>query len=526
LHVDENFASKIQSTVRVHSANTESNEETLSLEEKDDKEPSNTSSDNLLAPHPSFLTEKITELEGEIWHQFLASLKGYLHHLYDKKGFQDQLERDVKLWRDTFEADNAQYAVSRSDDAGSSFHRAKRGKTRSKERRPPSTSLTHRRLGILKRIFILMRYSEVLFRAEKSTEWCKWSEQNWPIAALLSHGGRVIIQLPPVASLQEQHEFWTWLMTGDEKGNLTECVSVRRTGQDAYEEGKVVFRRMGSTHSVASIRPSLVKRILTEMDDDESNLSTESKRTRTLEQATKITVREDTSITTTSTETSNPSHASASNNTWSWMKNWITTDESSHQSGNSSSSQEIVTEEVIKQSAEGYLLHVPGTSCRKLVRETKTWGFSMRDSKYFSFNEEYILQHHRHWGMNIALGGDGNMSLSRKLIKANGTHGHVYFYYQSPDVDRYGAVMIGVEGSEYGHYDVTGCYHGLSAKSAPFSPTFGYKWHAKHEPSLKKHKGPDKYNSMLIDLTSTGWKFLKDKIWREEIPGETCSVEE
>jgi hypothetical protein len=65
-------------------------------------------------------------------------------------------------------------------------------------------------------------------------------------------------------------------------------------------------------------------------------------------------------------------------------------------------------------------------------------------------SKEYVLEHHRHWGMNIPLGGHGRESLLGETISANGEHGHVYFYYMSGAEGRNGGVLIGVEGSEYG----------------------------------------------------------------------------
>lgn len=88
--------------------------------------------------------------------------------------------------------------------------------------------------------------------------------------------------------------------------------------------------------------------------------------------------------------------------------------------------------------------------------------------------------------------------------------------------------MIGLEGSEWGKFDQVGNQHNISAKSTIHSPTWGYKWWKKDKsiPSLESLGGPDKYNSMLIDLTKSGWTYLIEltKSWKNEMVGET-SVE-
>ena len=76
-----------------------------------------------------------------------------------------------------------------------------------------------------------------------------------------------------------------------------------------------------------------------------------------------------------------------------------------------------------------------------------------------------------------------------------------------------------MEGSEYSKYDQSGGYHSLSAKSPHFSPTFGYKWRGKDgHNDLSSAASPDKYNSLLVDLTG-GWKFLIEKFeneWKDD----------
>jgi hypothetical protein len=200
----------------------------------------------------------------------------------------------------------------------------------------------------------------------------------------------------------------------------------------------------------------------------------------------------------------------------------------------------------------------------KVLQETRPIGFTLRNTKMFA-SDEFILTKHRHWGMNIAMGGHGCYSMTNELVSANGEHGHMYMYYQSPASRRNGGLLIGVEGSEYNKFDQSGHVHSLKADSSRFSPTYGYKWI--HKPK-KKHKksdskkaesssseeeddispkmiqqdmfsennapafqdlsscgGPPKMNGIIVDL-SAGWRFLQEKVneWDDDMVMETSKL--
>lgn len=125
--------------------------------------------------------------------------------------------------------------------------------------------------------------------------------------------------------------------------------------------------------------------------------------------------------------------------------------------------------------------------------------------------------------MNIPLGGFGNKSIGPfpDVISLNGSFGHVYFYYMSPSPDRPGGIMVGVEGSEFGKRDQSGNLHTLSAKSPTIGVTNGYKWRGKQY-SLQLIGGPDKYDSLIVDLCSTGWNFLVNSEWQDSMLFETA----
>lgn len=52
-----------------------------------------------------------------------------------------------------------------------------------------------------------------------------------------------------------------------------------------------------------------------------------------------------------------------------------------------------------------------------------------------------MLLNFKDWGMNLPIGGAENRSLTGKKIEANGEHGHMYIYYQSPKKGRFGGLL-------------------------------------------------------------------------------------
>jgi hypothetical protein len=116
-----------------------------------------------------------------------------------------------------------------------------------------------------------------------------------------------------------------------------------------------------------------------------------------------------------------------------------------------------------------------------------------------------------------------NSRTTVKCVRADGSNGHVYFYRMPSTETTFGGIMVGLEGSEWGKKDAVGGYHGMSAKSTPYSLTYGYKWHSKEHIDLSSVKGPGKYDCMYIDLSS-GWEFLVDAYaynWRDEYVTQT-----
>jgi hypothetical protein len=342
-----------------------------------------------------------------------------------QEGFDAQIERDVRMWQATF---------SNSD----------------------NNVLERRRNDVLSRIFLILKFGKLLYRSNTSdnSSWNYWKDAQLPIATALSHGSRILIQLPRAQSTSNNklgsfkslfqlkstseeeegeydHSFWTWLITGTISGNLSHYVSTASSGDAALEEQKIIFKRLAATHSI--------KYAKTVSSTDPSTTTT-------------ITLSD-------------------------------------------------------------------GTKKQKYIYEVKEKiGLNARNTKVFAV-KEHVLHHHRHWGMNIACGGSGNMN-EQTRVESNGEHGHVYLYYMAPSLHRHGGIMIGIEGSEYGKQDQSGTSHTLQASSPEVGVTGGMKW------SRLKQLGiasiPDKYDSMFVDLAD-GWKFLLNKQFNQDIIRETSN---
>jgi putative RNase toxin 11 of polymorphic toxin system len=83
----------------------------------------------------------------------------------------------------------------------------------------------------------------------------------------------------------------------------------------------------------------------------------------------------------------------------------------------------------------------------------------------------------RHYYKNVALGGVGNFNpFSGVKIDKDGSHGHLYVNYRSPQYKRFGCILLGVEGSAPGMDNQYGKVHDANAIKGEFSATGGRKW--------------------------------------------------
>lgn len=101
----------------------------------------------------------------------------------------------------------------------------------------------------------------------------------------------------------------------------------------------------------------------------------------------------------------------------------------------------------------------------------------LKEDKGLSTAAKELTKRSKHLGINLPLFGHGKVHPhSRRLVSANGEHGHLYIYYRPGQDNIPGGLLIGCEGSEAGKSDQYGHKHDARALSAPISPTSGMKW--------------------------------------------------
>lgn len=71
--------------------------------------------------------------------------------------------------------------------------------------------------GLLKRIFQTLWYGDLIAKSSMGN-YVSYSDTGYPIAMALSHGGRVMIELPPDAN-NGGHTYWNWLWGGANVAN-------------------------------------------------------------------------------------------------------------------------------------------------------------------------------------------------------------------------------------------------------------------------------------------------------------------
>ncbi|MCW2573515.1 MAG: uncharacterized protein JWO88_3573 [Frankiales bacterium] len=113
-----------------------------------------------------------------------------------------------------------------------------------------------------------------------------------------------------------------------------------------------------------------------------------------------------------------------------------------------------------------------------LMRDHHMW-FTEEKAKggshHLSNARDALMGRHAH--KNVALGGVGKLNpySGVKVDKAGG-HGHLYVNYRAPQYKRFGAILLGVEGSAPGSSNQYGKVHDANAVKGEFSATGGEKW--------------------------------------------------
>ena len=72
----------------------------------------------------------------------------------------------------------------------------------------------------------------------------------------------------------------------------------------------------------------------------------------------------------------------------------------------------------------------------------------------------------KQYGMNIAVGGIGEMGPNKEIILGKGEAGHMYMRAEEGDAKHCGSLLIGIEGSAPSENSYLGNEHGITAKSA------------------------------------------------------------
>lgn len=347
-------------------------------------------------------------------------LNDNLDEEYRLFGFKKQMERDNELWYRTL--------TSNTLDPNEQH-----------------------RIQILRRIFTVIRNGGLTYRtnSEDPNSWKWYHDSRLSVATALSHGSRILIQLPPenenkkgrkrrffrnlINDIAQEydyldHDFWCWLITGDTEGDLSEVITTNTSSAYAMDKKKCVFRRLASTHGIKHLKNIL-------------------------------------------------------------------------------------------------RINLDGIERTKRIREVKKVGLSVRDTKLLGGKKRKINRH-KHWGMNIALGGAGNQSfgISDGVISSDGCNGHVYLYYRAPKDNFCGGLLIGVEGSEFRSTSQCGEEHSITGKASRLSATFGYKWSKLKSLGCKglEYGIPDKRDSLFIDLTN-GWDYIIDSPWEDEYVREPAT---
>jgi len=164
----------------------------------------------------------------------------------------------------------------------------------------------------------------------------------------------------------------------------------------------------------------------------------------------------------------------------------------------------------------------------------------------FGASQFFGLSVGKSYGINLALGGNLNRTMANKqLITDNGDHGHLYMFYRPPTPEKFGGLLVGTEGEAPGRWGASGNYHswniGFWDDAQGYRPSkiegqLGEQWGRRSDrqrfqlPDSANDNaminGPDRYDSMVIDLTSTGWQFIRqlEDQWQDAMVGQTAQA--
>jgi hypothetical protein len=326
--------------------------------------------------------------------------------------------------------------------------------------------LEQQRIDILRRIFCVIRNGGLIFRSDNKGENWKWfADSNLPLATALSHGSRIMIQLDKSHVGGKKRKMSNFLQFS----SRSELTTDETDHNHAFWNWLLTGDPDGKLRDVVST-------------DSDSSVAEKNNKVVFYRAGATHSIKYD-------------KYALNSNDL------------------------NIYNRESSLIKLDG------GISVKKEIYEVKEKiGVNSRNTKLFGTD---ILSKHRHWGMNLSIGGAGNSSFGvlDEPISSDGRNGHMYLYYMSPGENRFGGIMIGVEGSEFGKCSQTGDAHSIKAESSLLGVTLGYKWNnlLKMKCDGVGHGIPDKYDSLFIDLSGTvGLKQMREAMesWEDEFVKE------
>ena len=100
---------------------------------------------------------------------------------------------------------------------------------------------------------------------------------------------------------------------------------------------------------------------------------------------------------------------------------------------------------------------------------------SKEQGGWLTGGSNWLTKGNKTWGLDLAIGGAGNLDYNGKVIKCDGSHGHLMINWTAPTAKTHGVLMVGVETTGMGAKSQDGYKHSLwsSEKTANLMSTAG-----------------------------------------------------
>lgn len=118
-----------------------------------------------------------------------------------------------------------------------------------------------RQAAVLKRVFALMQHGGMQVTIDGETY--KNPQDLIPIAAYLSHGQRLTIEIEPIQEGENPHQMWNWLTQGNpfSRDLVNKNMSKAKSSEEMLAENNnaFIFNRMGSSHDFEFIDEKIIE---------------------------------------------------------------------------------------------------------------------------------------------------------------------------------------------------------------------------------------------------------------------------